>query len=348
MGFMQACRKRTIIGNAQEWTQDWYHEDYYKKSPERNPPGPSWGIEKVIRGGHHGALREACAADWRFSWPPGRPKGGIRLLREITPESRPPDPPKRSPGPRCVVESRKIVEVPLDANEVLRLVRIEPGRFTMGSPDTETLRGKLEGPQTEVVLGQAFLLGIYEVTQAQFEAVVGRNPSAFPGADRPVEHVSWPEAVAFCEALTERERTAGRLAEGKSYRLPTEAEWEYACRAGSTSRYCFGGEIERVVDFGWVDVLGGTRPVGQLYPNSWGLFDMHGNVWEWTWTSDRGWKYPGGTLENSKDEGPKHGFRVARGGGWNFAPHTARAAARYVLHYHIEYNFVGFRVARDL
>jgi formylglycine-generating enzyme required for sulfatase activity len=134
-------------------------------------------------------------------------------------------------------------------------------------------------------------MGVHEVTQAQYEQVMGVNPSQFKGANNPVETVRWEDAVGFCRNLSElpAEKAAGRV-----YRLPTEAEWEYACRAGTTTNYSFGYNDSDLGLYAWYAVNSGgrTHPVGGKKPNSWGLYDMHGNVWEWC--QDRFAPYPSG------------------------------------------------------
>jgi len=140
-----------------------------------------------------------------------------------------------------------------------------------------------EGPQHSVTLSRAFWLGRYPVTQREYEKVMGQNPSRFKGENRPVEQVSWMEALEFCRKLTEQARSAGSLPAGYEYRLPTEAEWEYCCRAGSTGAYCYGDDEARLGDYAWYDrnSNGETHEVGLKQANEWGLHDMHGNVWEW-------------------------------------------------------------------
>jgi formylglycine-generating enzyme required for sulfatase activity len=214
-------------------------------------------------------------------------------------------------------------------NEPAGLVWIPAGTFTMGSPLTELDRDDNEGPQMVVTLTRGFWMGKRPVTQAEYEDVMGYNPSFFIGIrnwpspgidygnepDRPVEQVEWDDAVAFCAALTERERAAGRIPAGTAYRLPTEAEWEYACRAGSDTRFWFGDDAgyEQLADFGWYNSNSNmrTQPVGQKQPNAWGLYDLHGNVWEWC--QDWYGPYPGGNVVDP--QGPSTGsYRVLRGG----------------------------------
>jgi formylglycine-generating enzyme required for sulfatase activity len=157
----------------------------------------------------------------------------------------------------------------------MKLVLIRPGKFVMGSPDSEKGRESKEGPQHEVVIAKPFYMGVTEVTQAQYEAVMGTNPSKFKGPTNPVESVIWSDTVEFCRKLSEKT--------GKTFRLPTEAEWEYACRAGTKTRFSFGDSESILGDYAWCESNSGknTHPVGQKKPNAWGLYDMHGNVWEW-------------------------------------------------------------------
>lgn len=163
---------------------------------------------------------------------------------------------------------------------------VPAGRFTMGSPVSEADRVEDEGPQTIVTLSRGFFMGVHEVTQAEFEHVTGRNPSTFSGdPNRPVETVSWLEAQNYCAALTSMERLAGTLPMGWEYRLPTEVEWEYAARAGRTSRFSFGDDpgYVKLEEYAWFGANSGGSPhaVGSRKPNGWGFCDMSGNVWEW-------------------------------------------------------------------
>ncbi|MFN6398848.1 MAG: formylglycine-generating enzyme family protein [Planctomycetota bacterium] len=200
----------------------------------------------------------------------------------------------------------------------MKLMLIPKGTFMMGSPESE--QGRFENEtQHDVTISKDYYLGVYEVTQAQHEKVMGKNPSHFQGAivgnenaDLPVENVSWEDAVEFCKKLSElpEEKKAGRV-----YRLPTEAEWEYACRAGSKTAYSFDDEDGLLPEYGWFrrNSSSRTHTVGLLEPNVWGLFDMHGNVWEFC--SDWYAEYPKGPV--SDPSGPSKGVhRVYRGGGW--------------------------------
>lgn len=219
------------------------------------------------------------------------------------------------------------------------LVRwIPAGLFTMGSPGGEEDRGSDEG-QHLVVLTQGFFLAETECTQAQWKAVMGNNPSNFKGADRPVERVSWDEAVDFCRKLTATQRAKGILPEGWEWRLPTEAEWEYAARAGTTgARH---GELDNIA---WHDGNSGnqTHPVTQKAANPWGLHDMLGNVWEWCsdWYGD----YPTRSVTNPK--GPVSGSgRVLRGGSWSRDAWVVRSANRDWFDPGNRHVYLGFRPA---
>ncbi len=251
----------------------------------------------------------------------------------------------------------------------MTFVRIPAGNFTMGSPDGEPGRYGNEGPQHGVTISQAFELQTTEVTQGQWEAVMGTNPSRFKnaGKDAPVEQVSWEDCQEFVRKLNERDP-------GKGYRLPTEAEWEYACRAGtSTALYSGpltirgannGPELDAVAWYGgnsgvsyeggldssgWPEkqynhTKAGTHPVGQKKPNSWGLYDMLGNVWEWC--SDWYDEYPSGSVTDPR--GPSSGsLRVDRGGGWGDGARYCRAADRGGIGTGYRGCELGFRLARS-
>ena len=190
---------------------------------------------------------------------------------------------------------------------------VKPGAFEMGRFTPHT-----------VTLTEGYWLGKHEVTQTQWEKVMGDNPSHFKGVNRPVEEVSWTEVTSFCEKLTKLEREAGRLPAGMAYQLPTEAEWEYACRAGTTTAYAFGDELT-AKDANFDESVGETTDVGKYPANGWGFHDMHGNVWEWC--ADRFGNYP--TVAVSDPVGPADGSsRVGRGGSWYDSANSARSAYR--------------------
>ncbi len=205
----------------------------------------------------------------------------------------------------------------------IKLVPIPAGSFLMGSPADEAGRKDNEGPQTQVTFTKGFFIGSTDVTQDLYEAVVGSNPSYFKKPKSPVERISWEDAMAFCQKLTEREQAAGRLPAALAFTLPTEAQWEYACRAGTTGR--FAGDFDAMA---WYikNCDSTTHPVAQKKPNAWGLYDMHGNVAEWCldWYDA---KLPGGAATDPT--GPAAGTgRVTRGGGWWLFSGDCRSASR--------------------
>ncbi len=224
------------------------------------------------------------------------------------------------------------------------LAWIPSGTFVMGSPDAEPERFSNEGPLTSVTLTRGFWMSKFEVTQREYLAVLGANPSYCSGdLDRPVESVSWSEAKDYCAGLTVQERQAGRLPAGYLYRLPTEAEWEYACRAGTTNRFSHGDDSDYsgLAQYAWYDHLGGntTHPVGGKRPNAWGLYDMHGNVGEWCLDWDGA--YRGGSVT---DPAPSFGSgTVARGGGWPYPGRSCRSAFRDGFYPGFKSNYLGFR-----
>jgi len=239
------------------------------------------------------------------------------------------------------------VEEDIDLGKGVKMafVLISAGEFLMGSPPTtspEKLAAAYGGgpneyegefPQHRVKISRPFWMAKHEVTQEQYMAILLTNPSANKDKPRnPVEQVDWAQAHGFAKVLSEKL--------GKTIRLPTEAEWEYACRAGTATEFYFGNEAAKVADFGWVGG-GSTQSVGMKKANAWGLFDMAGNVWEWV--EDWHGKYEGGAQTDPKGA-PACGRRVLRGGSWNNTPRDHRSAYRLANEPGYRYNIVGFRV----
>ena len=232
----------------------------------------------------------------------------------------------------------------------LEMMPIAAGSLQMGANNGDSD----EKPIHAVLITKPFWLGKYEVTQGQWKMLMGttvreQRDKARPdwslreqGADFPMYYVSWNEAMEFCQKLTQRERAAGRLPEGYEYTLPTEAQWEYACRAGTDGDYGGSGSLD---EMGWHNKNSGNKlhPVGRKQANGWGLHDMHGGMWEWC--LDR---YDEGYYANSPAADPRAtggAGRVLRGGGWSNAAERCRSAARSWDSPGIRYNHTGFRLA---
>lgn len=216
----------------------------------------------------------------------------------------------------------------------LTLQWIAPGTFLMSSTHGA-------GDDTQVTFIRGYWLGRTEVTQAQWQEVMEYvpTPSRFKGSERPVENIAWATAMIFCAKLTERARAAGRLPAGYIYTLPTEAQWEYACRAGTTGIYA--GDL---VAMAWYDANSGgeTHPVAGKQPNAWGLYDMHGNVAEWC--ADWYGGYPGGRANDPAGVAIGQ-FRVLRGGGWDGSGGSCRSGFRSWSPNNLGGQAIGFRVA---
>ena len=323
-------------GNVYEWCLDWYKDDY-PTSAVTDPTGPVTGKWCVVRGGSWFNSASSCRSAFRnYSYP------SYYFSNDH--------------GFRVALVRSKDMTIPLAEGVELDMIWIKPGTFIMGSPENELGRANDED-QHEVTLTQGYWLGKFEVTQAQYEAVMGKNPSYWywKGADLPVEMVCWNDAMEFCAKLTASEKAAGRLPEGYEYTLPTEAQWEYACRAGTTTAFNNGTNIEtkeqidgvcpNLDEVGWYKYNSdeATHPVGQKQPNAWGLYDMHGNVWEWC--KDWYGSYP--SSAEMDPTGPDSGSdRVMRGGSWYGSARSCRSAIRIYKYpdYYLSNDF-GFRVA---
>ncbi|MDA7898357.1 SUMF1/EgtB/PvdO family nonheme iron enzyme, partial [Akkermansiaceae bacterium] len=230
-----------------------------------------------------------------------------------------------------------------------KMALIGPGSFLMGS----TTGPGDERPAHRVNLTKGFYMGVTEVTQEQWESVMPDNRSRYKGADRPVTNVTLDDCIEFCKLLTQKERAQGKLPEDAEYRLPTEAEWEYACRAGSETKYGFGDSETELGDYAWYSENSvRTQPVGTKKPNAWGLFDMHGNVWEWC--SDWYGSYSAGETEDptGAPAGEAYNKRVFRGGSWGSTAAYCRSAARNGCQgdnpKHYRLSGLGFRLVRTL
>jgi formylglycine-generating enzyme required for sulfatase activity len=229
----------------------------------------------------------------------------------------------------------RTMQLDLGSSVTMTLVRVHAGSFVMGSPRSELGREKNEGPQTRVKLTRDYWIGQTEVTQAEYWAVMGENPSVFIGDSIPVNNVSWEEATAFCEAASDQT--------GRTVLLPTEAQWEYACRAGTTTPWITGEDHEGIADYAWFDGNsdGSLHPVGTKKPNPWGIHDMTGNATEWC----RNWyyEYPGG--EVTDPTGPETGdFAVLRPGVFYLDEFMTRSAARLFWPRTAKDKYYGFRV----
>jgi formylglycine-generating enzyme required for sulfatase activity len=241
-------------------------------------------------------------------------------------------------------KARRYMEVDVGGGAKMKLVYIEPGKFKMGSPKDEKERWDNE-LQHDVEITKGFYMGVFEVTQQEYANVIGKTPSHFKGDRLPVEKVSWEDAIEFCTRLSKKE--------GKTVDLPTEAEWEYACRAGSKTVFHYGNSLSsKQANFAGTFPYGGadkgpylekTARVGSYDPNSFGLYDMHGNVWEWCkdWYAEDSYKT--GPLRDPR--GPAKGKRhVVRGGAWDITASGCRSAYRGEDGPGFNEYCVGFRV----
>jgi formylglycine-generating enzyme len=246
-----------------------------------------------------------------------------------------------------------VAPIPPQKGAGQEMVQINGGRFVMGDKE------QVDAPPHEVTI-DSFMIDKYLVTQEQFQKVMGSNPSRWKGDKNPVEQVRWSDAVKFCNKRSELEglQVCYDLEswkcnfEATGYRLPTEAEWEYACRAGTTTAYFFGDSPAKLGDYGWFEKNSGghPRPVGQKQPNPWGLYDMCGNVWEWCNDFYKVDYYPEAPQSNPR--GPENGeTKVVRGGAWRFSDENCRSGYRYnespgYADVCFGYDIYGFRCVR--
>ncbi len=315
-------------GNVFEWCLD----DYATVLPGGRDPIHTGGAERVIRGGGWFLSAKDCRSDSRrrANRQLRNDVVGFRVAIISVNESDRTQLTGR-PGTRAGEERS-------DNSIQLRLLWCPPGEFTMGSPNSEEGRydGYDEG-QVKAKITDGFWLGKFEVTQGEWENVMGTQPWKGKELTRTdprnaVSLVTYEEAIAFCEALTDRERAAGRLGAREAYTLPTEPQWEYACRAGTDTAFSFGDDRLQLGDYAWYVANAGNEgetyahPVGQKRANPWGFHDVHGNVLEWC--RDSQWDQ----------------WRMVRGGSWDFTEREARSACRWPKAATPNTN-VGFRVA---
>lgn len=365
-----------LHGNVWEWVQDWYGP--YSKKPRHDPSGPKTGSVRVIRGGSWRYGAEGCRSAFRGRSDPGYrvsflgfrlartgawPSDTLTLARQRAAEQsvRAESEVERKPAYRSYEGFRDSLR---DGSTAPELVYLPGGTFKMGD-----LQGKGfedERPVHEVTL-DAFAMGRYPVTVGEFRRFVDatgyqteaereggawvydgkqwgqkadahwRNPSFTQKDAQPVVCISWNDAAAYCAWLSEQT--------GERYSLPTEAEWEYACRVSSETEYCFGNDEQRLGEYAWYSENSEdkTHPVGQKRANAWGLYDLHGNVWEWVWD----WYGPYTKEPQHNPTGPEEGsIRVIRGGSWYNVAGSCRSAIRYRIDPGIRDGHLGFRLAR--
>lgn len=247
----------------------------------------------------------------------------------------------------CAGPPNEIV-VDLGSGATLQMVLVPAGSFVMGSPASETDRDQDEGPAHHVTIIQPFYIGKFEITQRQWTAVMGQNPSRIQNplvttpdspADLPVEEVSWLAASEFVERLSTRA--------GGRFSLPTEAQWEYAARAGTQTAFSFGDDPGELGEYAWHDdnALRRPHPVGTKKPNAWGLYDVHGNVWEWC--RDGFQLYESGPQFDPTGAEPPTAA-VLRGGAWEDPPHRCRSAYRLYTYVNDSGDGTGLRVVKSL
>ena len=367
-----------LHGNVLEWVQDWHANDYYRLSPRENPTGPESGSARVVRGGSWGGGAGRCRSavrDWRD--PGNRSRNlGFRLARTGPWSSDAITLARRRAAEQSVRTEREVERKPAykdyegfrdrlqDGSEAPEMVYLPGGTFKMG--DLQGKGFKDERPVHEVTL-DAFAIGRYPVAVGEFRWFVAatgyqteaerkggayvydgerwsqkadlnwRNPYFLQVDNHPVVCMSWNDAAAYCEWLSAQT--------GECYSLPTEAEWEYACRAGSKTVYCFGNDEDLLEAYAWYskNAEGKTHPVGQKRANAWGLHDLHGNVWEWV--QDRYGRYSKEPLSNLGGFGSGF-FRVFRGGSWFIDAVGCRSAARVKYSPGYRSHNLGFRLAR--
>ncbi|MBR4664072.1 MAG: formylglycine-generating enzyme family protein, partial [Lentisphaeria bacterium] len=330
-----------MSGNVYEWCLDGYTNDNSRAEPEFVRGSDQVDSKRVRRGGSWRNIARDCRSANRHGDPPDYRRSNLGLRLALVFDD----------GQKTVQAGDKTFPelITLPDETRIEMVKIKAGSFMMGSPENELGRVHDE-KRHRVTLTRDFWLGTFEVTQGQWKSVMGNNPSFLKsGNNYPVENVSWHDAKKFCDTLNER--YSDKLPQGYHFDLPTEAQWEYACRAGTITALNSGKNLtgnnyycENLNESGWYKYKRkrlSTHEVGQKRPNAWGVYDMHGNVWEWCrdWYGD----YDGDATDPT---GPASGTkRIFRGGSWHDASGSCRSANRGNLAPTFRSNNLGFRLA---
>jgi len=346
-------------GNVREWCEDWYGD--YPAGSAIDPMGPATGKDRVNRGGSFIFSVSDVRSSFRGYNSPtddGEFNDGFRLVRMadfkfgVSPTSPKPDPVNLLLAPFTETQAKEIQKViakslqkeveekaDLGKGINLDLVLIPAGKFMMGSPESEKGQSNYVS-QYEAMISKPFYMGKYEVKQDQWDAVMNSNPSNKKGVNLPVTNLSWGDSQEFIKKLNAK--SSG------GYRLPTEAEWEYACRAGTSTAYWVGDSLTKSDANSGDGSAGGIKVAGSYKPNAFGLYDMHGNVSEWC--EDRYGVYPKGTVTDPKGPDPKgpatKEYRVLRGGSFLNNGWVASSFNRAFSSSPSRSDSVGFRLAR--
>lgn len=343
-----------MYSNVNEWTTDNYAP--YKKAKMTNPIFLNDKEPKVLRGGSIATMSVAINSFYRLDRNSDKVDGGIRLVSEIGKDFKAPDslpPLKFISKPPYEVKVHGIYEVALNETIKIKMIKIPEGKFKQGSPEDDKFHYPSESPQIKVEFEEPFWMSETEITQDQYETLLGYNPSEVKGKDLPVTNITWWEAMYYVKKLTEVERKAGRLSEEEEYRVPIEGEWEYACRAGTKTSFYFGNDLDLLHNYAWFDSLNGLQKPKQKLPNSWGLYDMMGNVSEITYNNSYDYKnLQRGFHSNERTIGGltfykgKTAMYYSRGGAWNLGFIHCRSAMRGQFGDQAKYNFVGMRLVK--
>lgn len=339
-----------VLGNAYEWTADWHDGELqatYRDGPADDPQGPDSGAVHIMRGGGVHTTEDVCNCYHRgVDVGPG---GGFRVVCELDEGRR---------AALCVADTCPIStqsdepEISIQLNLEARNIELPGGRwmafrlvpegeFVLGSHEAEApgFRTPDEGRLTRVRMAECYWIGETEVTQSQLCALVDVVAGDVLGDELPAHGPGWSQMREYVRLLNDLGHRDGQLASGEVLRLPTETEWEYACRAGSEGAFCFGNSYDTLDQYAWLDQAAGPFPVAQKRPNAWGLYDMHGNVWEFC--DSKKLEYPGDAKFLRSVSSALDSYPVRRGGAWAFAAHRARCAARQFT---MSRHYDGFRL----